>query len=130
MVYSIFYYATEAITRAVIGLAIKVAERLHRRRMVAEKPREERKAPPGWGLFKVRNPAGEPEYVWLGRHTNLKVSIPGLISLPLRAHEVGRRPTRLYFTFTEAASKDWFKEIEWLAEQAEKASEEVGESAP
>lgn len=33
---------------------------------------------------------------------------------------------RLYFTFAEAASKDWFKEIEWLAEQAEKAAKEGG----
>ena len=54
------------------------------------------------------------------------VSIPGLVRLPIRAHELGKPPVRLYFTFAEAASKDWFKEIEWLAEQAEKKAGEGG----
>jgi len=126
MVYSVFYYASEAITRAFIGLILKVAERMRRRRMVEEKPK--RKMPPSRGFFRTVNPAGIAEYTWVGGATNLKVSIPGFIRLPIPAHEVEKPPTRLYFTFAEAASKDWFKEIEWLAEQAEKAAKEEGGS--
>jgi len=121
MVYSVFYYATEAITRAFVGLILKIVEHMQRRRMVEEKRREEKRPAPSWGFFKVVNEAGIPEYTWIGRATNLMVSIPGLIRLPIRAHEARKPPTRLYFSFAEAASKDWFKEIEWLAEMAEKA---------
>jgi len=127
MVYSIFYYASEAITRAIVGFILKVFEYMQRRRMVTEKPKEERAAPPTWGFFTITNPYGAKEHVWIGRSTNLMVSIPNLINLPIKGHEVAKPPTRLYFTFKEAASKDWFKEIEWLAEQAEKAKEgEIG----
>ncbi|RLF08524.1 MAG: hypothetical protein DRJ60_00235 [Thermoprotei archaeon] len=128
MVYSVFYYATEAITRAFVGLILKIVEHAKRRRIVEEKRREKRPAP-SWGFFKVMSEAGMPEYTWIGRATNLKVAIPGLIRLPIAARELRKPPTRLYFSFAEAASKDWFREIEWLAEQAEKASEEVGEGA-
>ena len=121
MVYSVFYYASEAITRAVVGLILKIVEHMQRRRMVEEKPRREEAKPPSWGFFGTINPYGAKEYTWIGRATSLKVSIPELTTrLPIRAHELRKPPTRLYFTFAEAASKDWFKEIEWLAEQAEK----------
>jgi len=121
MVYSVFYYASEAITRAVVGLVLKIVEHMHRRRMVEEKPRREEAKPPSWGFFGTINPYGAKEYTWIGRATGLKVSIPELITrLPIRAYELRKPPTRLYFSFAEAASKDWFKEIEWLAEQAEK----------
>lgn len=120
MVYSVFYYASEAITRAIVGLTLKIIERMQRRKMVEEKPKEERMIP-RYGLFSTVNEAGLREYMWVGRATKLKVSIPDLIGLRLRAHELGKPPTRLYFTFAEAASKDWFKEIEWLAKMAEKA---------
>jgi len=123
MVYSIFYYASEAITRAIVGFILKVFEYMQRRRMVVEKPKEEKAPAPTWGFFGVTNPYGAKEYVWIGRSTNLMVSIPSLIKLPIKAHEVAKPPTRLYFTFKEAASKDWFKEIEWLAEVAEKSEE-------
>ncbi|RLF04441.1 MAG: hypothetical protein DRJ60_07090 [Thermoprotei archaeon] len=127
MVYSIFYYASEAITRALVGFILKVYEHMHRRKIVREKPRE--RPAPTWGFFSITNPYGAKEYVWIGKDTNLKVSIPALIKLPIKAHELEKPPTRLYFTFKEAASKDWFKEIEWLAEQAEKAKEgEMGAS--
>jgi len=126
MVYSVFYYATEAITRAFVGLILKVIEHMQRRRMVEEKRREEERPAPSWGFFGITNPYGAKEYTWVGRATNLKVAIPGLIKLPIAAHELRKPPTRLYFSFAEAASKDWFKEIEWLAEQAEKAAKEGG----
>ena len=121
MVYSVFYYASEAITRFIVGLTLKIVEHIQRRRMVEEKRREEKPRIPSWGFFSTTNPYGAREYIWIGRATNLKVSIPELITrLPVKAHELRKPPTRLYFTFAEAASKDWFKEIEWLAEQAEK----------
>jgi len=119
VVYSVFYYASEAITRAVVGLALKIYESIHRRRMVERKEREARRPRP-WGFFETTNPSGIREYTWVGRATNLTVSIPEFIKLPINAHKTEKPPTRLYFTFAEAASKDWFKEIEWLAEQAEK----------
>ena len=128
MVYSVLYYATEAITRAFVGLILKVAERVQRRRMVEERRRGE-EGQASWGFFKVVNEAGVPEYTWVGRATGLKVSIPGLIRLPIAARELKRPPTRLHFSFAEAASKDWFKEIEWLAEQAERAARRGGSSA-
>jgi len=126
VVYSVFYYATEAITRAVVALIIRVYEHLRRRRMVEERRRREEARPPTWGFFKTVNPYGAAEYTWVGRATNLMVSIPALVRLPVRAHEARGPPTRLYFTFAEAASKDWFREIEWLAEQAEKMARERG----
>ena len=122
MVYSVFYYASEAITRFTIGLTLKILEYMQqrRRRMVEEKPKEEKPSVPTWGFFSTTNPYGVREYVWIGKATNLKVSIPELVKLPIQAHELRKPPTRLFFTFAEAASKNWFKEIEWLAEQAEK----------
>jgi len=119
MVYSVFYYASEAITRAIVSVILKIAELTQRKSMIREKPPEE-KMPPPWGFFATTNPYGVKEYTWVGMSTGLKVSIPALISLPIKGYEVGRQPSRLYFTFSEAASKEWFKEIEWLAEQAEK----------
>ena len=119
MVYSVFYYASEAITRAVVGLILKIYDLLQRRQIIEKKPKKKR---PSWGFFETTNPYGTKEYVWVSRATNLKVVIPSLIRLPVTAYR-GKPPTRLYFTFAEAASKNWFKEIEWLAEQAEKKEE-------
>ena len=121
MVYSVFYYASEAITRAIVGLTLKIIERMRRRRMVEEKPKRKEEVIPRYGFFRTTNEAGVREYRWVGRSTKLIVKIPDLVGLPLRAHELRKPPTRLYFTFAEAASKDWFKEIEWLAKMAEKA---------
>jgi len=118
MVYSVFYYASEAITRFIVGLSLKIVERMQRKKMVTEKPKE--KPAPTWGFFGTTNPYGAKEYLWIGKATNLEVSIPKLVKLPIKAHELKKPPTRLFFTFSEAASKDWFREIEWLAEQAEK----------
>ena len=129
MVYSVFYYATEAITRVIVGFILKVYEYMQHRRIIREKPKEERKPVPAWGFFSTVNPYGAKEYVWIGRSTNLMVSIPSLVKLPIRAHETEKPPTRLYFSFAEAASKDWFREIEWLAEQAEKVAKEGGSGA-
>jgi len=122
MVYSVFYYAMEAMTRAILGFTLKVYEMVkgrEKKKMVQEKKKEERPEPT-WGFFSTVNMYNVKEYKWIGRSTNLMVSIPSLIKLPIRAHEKAKPPSRLYFTFSEAASKDWFKEIEWLAEMVEK----------
>jgi len=124
MVYSVFYYASEAITRAIVGLTLKIVEHRQRQRMVTEKEVEEEIPAPTWGFFATTNPHGEKEYTWVGKSTGLKVSIPGIINVPVKAHDFKKPPTRLYFSFSEATSKDWFKEIEWLAEQAEKPKQE------
>jgi len=125
MVYSIFYYATEAITRAIIEAILKIYDwwRLRKMKLVTERKREE-KPTPRWGFFETVNPHGVKEYAWVGRHTRLMVSIPDLIGLKTVQAHPGKPPVRLYFTFAEAASKDWFKEIEALAEYAERAARE------
>lgn len=123
MVYSVFYYASEAITRFIVGSIIKIMEMKERRkRRIIEKKEKEERPRPQWGFFSTVNMYGAREYTWVGKHTDLKVSIPSLVRLPIRAYETEKPPTRLYFTFAEAASKNWFKEIEWLAEMAEKSS--------
>ena len=123
MVYSVFYYASEAITKAVVGFGLKVAEWIEERRRARERrivKAKEREAPaPSWGFFEVTNPAGDREVRYLGRASKIEVTIPLLTEVGIARHKTSP-PTRLYFTFREAASKDWFKEIEWLAEQAEK----------
>jgi len=124
MVYTVFYYASEAITRAVVGLVLKIFEYMRRRRMVVEKPPREERRVPAWGFFSTVNPCGVKEYTWIGRSTRLLVSIPALVEIPIEAHEVAKPPTRLFFTFREAASKEWFKEIEELAKIAESRGEE------
>lgn len=117
MVYSVFYYASEALTRALATLVLKIYEYKSRRRMVEEKPPEA--PPPSWGWFTTVNPGGVREYTWIGRSTGLRVSIPLHVEIPLEAYK-SKPPVRLYFTFTEAASREWYKEIERLAELAEK----------
>ncbi len=122
MVYSIFYYATEAITRAVVSLILKALER--------RKPSVERKAPEveilysasAWGFARVSSYGLVAEYRFVPRATRLSISIPELVPLNIEHRRIEAQPERLFFTFTEAASKDWFKTIEWLAEQLEKKS--------
>lgn len=128
MVYSIFYYATEAITRAIVEAILKIYDwwRARKIKLVTEKEKEKKPPMPRWGFFETVNPHGTKEYTWVGRHTRLMVSIPDLIDLRMPARP-GKPPVRLYFTFAEAASKDWFKEIEALAELAERVREEKKE---
>jgi len=123
MVYSTFYYASEAITRAIVGLALRIAEWIEEKRRARErrivKGKKKEAPPPRWGFFEVTNTAGVKEVRFLGRVTRLDVSIPLLTEVGIKGYKTAP-PTRLYFTFAEAASKDWFKEIEWLAQQAER----------
>jgi len=119
MVYSIFYYAFEAITKVIVSIGIKIYEWLKKAPLIKEKEVEE-KYPTGWGFFSRQNPYGAKEYSFIGRSTKINVSIPDLIGLrTIRANE-GKIPERLYFTFGEVASKNWFKEIEELSKAIEK----------
>jgi len=125
VVYSIMYYAVEAITRAIIGLALKIADLMSgRSKLVSERRREERPQPQ-WGLYRTSTPTGEAELIWVGRATGLRVPfLPASTLKPLEAPPP--TPQRLYFSFSEAASKDFFKEIEWLAERAKGGEASAG----
>jgi len=115
MVYSVFYYAGEAIARAVTSLVLKLYERMARRKpAVEEKPKEEK--PPSWGWFETETPFGR-EYRFVGRYTSLRLSVPDLINMPrFIESQRGYQHERMFFTYSEVASKEWFKEIEALAE--------------
>jgi hypothetical protein len=121
VVYSVFYYASEALTRAIVGFMLKLYQRMQARRMVEEKPKKPEIRPPTWGWFETTNMHGDKELVYVPRHSpGLRVSIPVLdIKKPTRAWP-GKPPVRLMFTYREAASKNWFEEIERLAELVEK----------
>ena len=121
MVYSVFYYAFGAIGRAITELVLRIIEwREAKKKVFAE--RKEKAAPtPSWGFFKTANPYGNAELTYIPRNTALTISIPELVKLPIKAHEKARAPEeRMYFTVREAASKEWFKEIEELAKMIEK----------
>lgn len=121
MVYSVMYYASEAITRFIVGIILRIYEVIEKRRMVEEAPREEKPGLPRYGFFQTVNQAGVTEIVYVGRDTKLRAHIPILGIRPVvETVNAPPPPERLYFTFTEAASKEWFREIEWLAEQLEK----------
>jgi hypothetical protein len=45
---------------------------------------------------------------------------------PVVHYYSGKSPTRLYFTFREVASKEWFKEIEELAKRVEESEKGGG----
>jgi hypothetical protein len=125
VVFTAFYYATEAITKVIVWIAVKLLA--PKRAFVKEKGREER---PSWGWFETKSPYGWSEARWVGRATGIQASIPQLPGMGevVRASS-GPPPVRLYFTFTEAASKDWFKEIEELARRAERKAKEKGEAS-
>ncbi len=128
MVQSVMYYAMEAITRFIVSVALWLHERLSRRPVVEEKPKVEKPTYQGPGFYLVKDSQGRNVLQWVGRATKLSIAIPhvdDLLSYPVpREHliRVDKPNVRLYFTFAEAASKDWFKEIEALAEIAEKTS--------
>jgi len=113
MVYSVFYYAGEAIARAVTSLVLKLYG-MARKPVVEEKPKEEK--PPSWGWFETETPFGR-EYRFVGRYTSLRLSVPDLINMPrFIESQRGYPHERMFFTYSEVASKEWFKEIEVLAE--------------
>jgi hypothetical protein len=116
MVYSALYTLSKAIADILVKILLA-----KRRRVVKERPREEI---PRYGWFEAPTPIGYTESTYVGRYTALQVSIPHAVEATagLVPSYRARPPTRLYFTFTEAASKEWFKEIEALAKQVGGAS--------
>jgi hypothetical protein len=115
MVYSALYTLSKAITDIIIKVLMG-----RRRKVVKEKPREE---VPRYGWFETATPLGYSESVYVGKATALHVVIPHIVeaTTELVPSFRARPPARLYFTFLEASSKDWFKEIEALAKQVEQA---------
>jgi len=130
MVYSVIYYATEAVTRAIISFIFAIKEWLERRALVERKLPEEKPAiPPGFsGFLKVFDTAGEKVYRWRGRALQIDVAIPvaGGIDPRIPSLDLTREkpPTRLHFLWAEAASPRWFEDIEALAKIAERAVKE------
>lgn len=129
MVYSVIYYATEAVTRAVIAFIFTLKEWLERRAMVERKPREKPLIPPGYtGFLKVHDEAGGAVYRWRGRALNMDVRIPVAGGIDPRIHSLDltaeKPPVRLHFLWAEAASPRWFEDIEALAKVAERAARE------
>jgi len=116
MVYSALYTLSKAIADILVKILLA-----RRRKIVKERPREEI---PRYGWFEQQTPLGYSETVYIGRYTALQVTIPHAVEATtgLVPSYRARPQTRLYFTFTEAASKEWFKEIEALAKQVGGAS--------
>jgi len=115
MVYSVIYYATEFIVRAVITIYYAIKDFLERITHVEEKKREEKKIPEGYvGWIKKYDEAGNPILEW---HGSLKVRIPqDYIGLRVPAIDLSaEKPTRYYTTFNEMASKGWYKELDVLS---------------
>ena len=119
MVYSALYTLSKAITDVLVKILLA-----KRRKIVKEKPREEI---PRYGWFESQTPLGYTESVYVGRYTAVHVSIPHAVEATAelvpsyKSSYKSKPPTRLYFTFAEAASKEWFKEIEALAKHVEQA---------
>jgi hypothetical protein len=128
VVYTVFYYSGVILTRAIVYIISKI---LGLRRFVREVGREEKPPAPSWGWFESKSPLGYGEITWVGKSTSLIVSLPQSPGVsPVVQYYSGKPPVRLYFTFREVASKEWFKEIEELAkrvEEGEKHGSEGGE---
>jgi hypothetical protein len=116
MVYSALYTLSKAIADILVKILLA-----SRRRVVREKPKEE---VPRFGWFEQQTPLGYSESTYVGRYTALQVTIPHIVEATseLVPSYKAKPPIRLYFTFLEAASKDWFKDIETLAKQAEQGA--------
>lgn len=126
MVYSVVYYATEAITRAVIGFIFTVKEWLERRPMVERRKKEKPLVPRGYrGFLKVYDESGEAVYKWKGS-SQLEVRIPTVIDPRIPALDITRekKPVRLHFLWEEAASQRWFEDIEAMAKLVEERKRE------
>jgi len=125
VVYTVFYYAGLVFAKIIVYIVSKIMGL--RARFVGAKEAEEKPHVPSWGWFESRSPLGYSEVVWVGRSTSLMVSLPQPPGTsPVVQYYAGKPPVRLYFTFREAASKEWFKEIEELAKRVEE-SEKGGE---
>ena len=124
MVYSVIYYATEAVVRAVIGLMFTVKEWLEKRAMVERKPPEKPLIPKGYkGFLKIYDESGGTVYKWKGSSLmDVRIPVVGIdLKIPALDLTTEKKPTRLHFLWAEAASERWFEDIESLARLAEKS---------
>lgn len=114
MVLTVINYGLEFFIRVAIKLAFSIKDFLEReeRKLIEEKKREEL---PRWWI-QQDDEAGRSVLAWNG---SLRVSIPTTHIQPNIPNVIYREkpPTRTYFTFKEAASKDFFKELERLVEK-------------
>lgn len=125
MVYTVFYYSGVVLTKAIVYIISKI---MGLRRFVRAVEREEKPPAPSHGWFESKSPLGYSEITWIGKSTSLIVSLPQPPGTsPVVQYHSGKSPVRLYFTFREAASKEWFKEIEELAKRVEESGERGGE---
>jgi hypothetical protein len=121
----VVYYSGVVLTRAVVYIISRITGL---RRFVRAVEREEKPPAPSWGWFESKSPLGYSEITWVGKSTSLVVSLPQPPGTsPVVQYHSGRPPVRLYFTFREAASKEWFKEIEELAKRVEEGEKRGGE---
>jgi hypothetical protein len=124
VVYTVFYYSGVVLTKAIVYIISKI---MRLRRFVREVEREEKPPAPSYGWFESKTPLGYSEITWVGKATGLVVSLPQPPGVnPVVQYYSGKPPTRLYFTFREAASKEWFKEIEELAKRVEESEKSGG----
>ncbi|MEM1690064.1 MAG: hypothetical protein QW794_02295 [Thermosphaera sp.] len=123
MVYTTSYYAVYALTK----VALKLSELFQGRwREKGEEGREKRGRRGPVDLYFVQEPTG-PALV-LNNEYRVKLPmvlnpVPALApSFRIARKEEGGSATgrRMYFSYTEAASDDWFKEVERLAKEIEK----------
>jgi len=116
MVYSITYYATEFLVRAVLSLYYGIKEWLERVSHVEEKEMKPPLVPPSYvGWIRKHDEAGNEVLEWYG---NINARIPtSHIDIVTNAINLAEKspPTRRYMTFSEMASKNWFKEVEALS---------------
>ena len=126
MVYTVFYYAGLVFTKIIVYIVSKIMG-LKARFVGAKEVEEKPPAPPAWGWFESKSPLGYSEITWVGKATGLTVSLPQPPGAnPVVQYYSGKPPARLYFTFREAASKEWFKEIEELAKSVEEGEKSGG----
>jgi len=124
VVYTVFYYSGVVLAKAIVYIISKI---MRLRRFIREVEREEKPPAPSYGWFESKTPLGYSEITWVGKSTSLIVSLPQPPGTsPVVQYHSGKSPTRLYFTFKEAASKEWFKEIEELAKRVEESEKGGG----
>ena len=125
MVYTVFYYAGVVFAKIIVYIVSKIMGL--KARFIGAREAEEKPSAPSWGWFESKSPLGYSEITWVGKATGLAVSLPQPPGIsPVVQYYAGKPPTRLYFTFREAASKEWFKEIEELAKRVEESEKSGG----
>jgi hypothetical protein len=125
VVYTVFYYAGMVFAKIIVYIVSKIMGL--KARFIGAREAEEKPSAPSWGWFESKSPLGYSEITWVGKATGLVVSLPQPPGIsPVVRYYAGKSPARLYFTFREAASKEWFKEIEELAKRVEESEKSGG----